>query len=107
MKLTQLPVGARFEYDGQVFTKTGPMTAVSEAGGTRMIPRYAVLRPVGDLPPPPPPTPAHLVDADAVRAAFDLYHTVVLRHADDFGRPALEAARQRFLASLDAPAPPA
>ena len=30
MKLTQLPLGARFEYDGEIFTKTGPMTAASE-----------------------------------------------------------------------------
>ena len=45
MKLTQLPLGARFEYEGEIFTKTGPMTAASEKGGQRMIPRYAVLKP--------------------------------------------------------------
>ena len=44
MKLQDLPMGARFEYEGVVYFKTGPLTASSEAGGQRIIPRYAVLR---------------------------------------------------------------
>ena len=55
MKLTQLPLGARFEYDGEIFTKTGPMTAASEKHGQRMIPRYAVLKPADGFTPPPVP----------------------------------------------------
>ena len=46
MKFQDLPVGARFEYQGKVFVKTGPITAASEAGGQQMIPRYADLRPL-------------------------------------------------------------
>ena len=33
MRLQDLPVGARFEYQGKIFVKTGPITAASEAGG--------------------------------------------------------------------------
>lgn len=42
-------MGARFEYEGNVYVKTGPMTASSEQGGQRIIPRYATLRPL-DIP---------------------------------------------------------
>ena len=58
MKLTQLPLGARFEYDGEIFTKTGPMTAASEKHGQRMIPRYAVLKPADGFTPPAQPEAA-------------------------------------------------
>lgn len=102
MKINLIPLGTRFEYEGEIYTKTGPMTAASEKGGQRMIPRYAVLRPVGEIPPAPPPAPGRPVDADKVRAAFDTYHAVALRLADDFSRPELEAARQKFLATLGA-----
>ena len=44
MKLQQLAMGARFEYEGVTYVKTGPMTASSDAGGQRIIPRYANLR---------------------------------------------------------------
>ncbi len=100
MKINLIPLGTRFEYEGEIYTKTGPMTAASEKGGQRMIPRYAVLRPVGEIPPAPPPAPGRQVDADKVRTAFDAYHAVALRLADDFSRAELEAARQKFLATL-------
>ena len=46
MRLQHLAVGARFEYEGQVYVKTGPLTASAEQGGQRMIPRYADLKPL-------------------------------------------------------------
>ena len=49
MKLQHLAIGARFEYEGVVYVKTGPLTAASEEGGQRIIPRYAILRPL-DVP---------------------------------------------------------
>lgn len=101
MKINLIPIGTRFEYEGEVFTKTGPITATSDSGSPRMIPRYANLKPVGDMPPPPPPPPTRQVDAATIRTAFDAYHNVALRLADDFTRPELEAARQRFLAVLE------
>jgi len=55
MKLNHLPIGARFEYEGQIYTETGPITAAAEKGGQRMIPRHAVLRPVDGHTPPARP----------------------------------------------------
>ncbi|WP_374243894.1 hypothetical protein [Zoogloea sp.] len=100
MKINLIPLGTRFEYEGEIYTKTGPMTAATEKGGQRMIPRYAVLKPVGEMPPAPPPAPGRQVDVAQIRTAFDAYHAVALRLADDFARPELEAARQGFLKAL-------
>ena len=100
MKLQDIPVGARFEYQGRVFVKTGPMTATAEDGGQRMIPRYADLRPLNPPPPGDKPGPRSRLDEAKVRAAFDEFHRTCLRITDDFSRPELEAARQRFLAAL-------
>ncbi|MBS0347996.1 MAG: hypothetical protein JSR69_16210 [Proteobacteria bacterium] len=101
MKLSNLPIGARFEFEGKIYTKTGPMTASAESGGQRMIPRYAVLKPVDGVPPPTAPAISRSVDADTVRSAFDAFYGTCLRLTDDFGRAELEAARQRFLESLE------
>ena len=38
MKLQHLAIGARFEFEGQVYVKTGPLTASAEQGGQRVIP---------------------------------------------------------------------
>lgn len=47
MKLQHLALGERFEFEGQVFAKTGPLTASPEAGGgQRLIPRHAELKPL-------------------------------------------------------------
>lgn len=70
MKLQDLPVGARFEYQGRIFVKTGPITATAEDGGQRMIPRYADLRPLDPLPEKPPAS-QRMLDETRVRDAFD------------------------------------
>jgi len=100
MKLTQLPLGARFEYDGEIFTKTGPMTAASEKHGQRMIPRYAVLKPADGFTPPAQPEAARTLDEATVLAAFERFFGTALRLSDDFSKAELEAARQKFLAAL-------
>lgn len=98
MKLNQLPLGARFEYQGKILTKTGPMTGATEKGGSVFIPKFAVLKPVdGDT---PPPKAARMVDADTVLAAFEAYHGTAMRLVDESGRMALAAARARFLGVL-------
>lgn len=108
MKFQQLPPGARFEYEGKVYVKTGPMTAASEQGGQRMIPRFALLRPLDGQP--PPPRTAHKLDEAAVRQAFDGFYGECLRLLHDeeadvlrarARRAALEAARERFLKALE------
>ena len=100
MKLTQLPLGARFEYDGKIFTKTGPMTAASEKHGQRMIPRYAVLKPADGFTPPAQPEAARTLDEATVLAAFERFFGTALRLSDDFSKAELEVARQKFLAAL-------
>jgi hypothetical protein len=47
MKFPQLPLGQRFEYQGETLVKVGAMTACNERGGnTRLIPRSAVVIPL-------------------------------------------------------------
>jgi hypothetical protein len=99
MKLQDLPVGARFEYQGRIFVKTGPITATAEDGGQRMIPRYADLRPLDPLPEKQPASRRKLDEA-VVQAAFDEFYLACSRLMDEFSRPQLAAARQRFLAAL-------
>ena len=74
MKFQQLPQGARFEYEGQVYTKVGPLTAAAENGRQRMIPRFAVLVPEGGAPVPPAPEPDPLVARARVLAALATCH---------------------------------
>ena len=100
MKLQHLAIGARFEYEGQIFVKTGPLTASSDQGGQRIIPRYAVLQPLD--------TPAGYnkvirgkLTETAVRAAFDTFYRQCQRLVDEKGQAELDAARKRFLATFD------
>jgi hypothetical protein len=83
MKLTQLPLGARFEYEGKIFTKTGPMTAASErrpahdpATPCSSPPTASPARPRTGQPPP--------LDEARVLAAFDAFFGTALRLTDDF-----------------------
>lgn len=110
MKFTLLPLGARFRFEGRIYVKTGPLTASDEAGGQRMIPRYAVLQPVDGAPPPAPPRAARKLDEAAVLAAFQAFHDecAALLESAAMGAPEgqaprerLDAARRRFLAALD------
>jgi hypothetical protein len=109
MKFSHLPIGARFEFEGKVYVKTGPIAASSEGGGQRMIPRYAMLRPLDGSVPVPPPKPANSLDEARVLAAFDPFYQECGRVLDeaveddarlDAARRKLSSARARFLASL-------
>lgn len=99
MKLQQLPTGARFEYEGQTYVKTGPLTASSENGGRCMIPRYAVLKPLDALPVSEKKSERKLDERRVVDAFEDFY-----RHASEqvseHERAGLLAARARFFADL-------
>jgi hypothetical protein len=108
MKFQLLAIGARFEFEGKVYVKTGPLTAATEAGGQRMIPRSAVLKPL-DAPVVEKPKAGRKLDEAAVTAAFELFFTDCARllqtaESDVLRaralRAELDAARQRFLAGL-------
>jgi hypothetical protein len=97
MKLQHLAIGARFEYEGLVFVKTGPLTASSELGGQRIIPRHAVLKPL-DL---PATDGKGRLEAALVRKAFNAFFETCHRLVGETGHAELERARQRFLKAID------
>ena len=108
MKFSQLPMGARFEYEGSVYVKTSPIAASGETGAKKMIPRYAVLKPL-DGTPKSEPRKVRSLDEAKVMAAFDAFSADCARLLDiatadttqrAMLRAELEAARQRFLEQL-------
>lgn len=110
MKFQTLPLGARFEYEGKVYVKTGPLTAASEEGGQRMIPRFAVLRPLDGTS--PPARPARRLDEARVRAAIEVFHGDCIRILEEgetdllrarSRRAALDVAKASCLAALEEP----
>lgn len=99
MKIHLLPIGARFELDGEEYVKTGPMLATGKSG-QRFIPKYVVLKPLADGAAETATASGAAPAAAAVRQAFDAFYahcrTLVPaeRHAE------LDAARATFLAAL-------
>ena len=100
MKFQQLPLGARFEYEGKVYLKAGPMTATAEQGGQCLIPRYAVLKPLDGAVAQAKPGPHRKMDEAVVLAAFEEFYGICRGLVDEASRFELASARQRFLAKL-------
>ena len=105
MKFDELQMGQRFEWNGVIYVKAGPVVAREEATGkSRMIPRYAVLKSVGEMPAVSKKVEKKMVSRDAVVAAFDSFYAecgeIVEKCLDPEAEVRLEAARQRFLESL-------
>lgn len=99
MKLQQLPLGARFEYQGKEYVKTGPMTASCEQGGQQILPRYAILRPLdGSLA--ATQTRGRSLEPSTVNAAFESFYECAVSLCDPQRVAELEAARSTFLARL-------
>lgn len=100
MKLQHLAIGARFEYDGVIYVKTGPLTATGETGGQKLIPRYAMLKPL-DVAPAESKAPVRgRLEAVRVRAAFERFHDCCARLVPEAGQQELAEARQVFLDSI-------
>lgn len=99
MKIHQLPNGARFEYEGDEYVKTGPLLAAGR-GGQRLIPRYAVLRPLGEAGGAPPKTAPDALSAARVGAAVEAFCDECRRLLPAERHPALETARGRLLETL-------
>lgn len=98
MKLQHLAIGDRFEYDGEVYVKTGPLTAASEIGGQRVIPRSAVLRPL--VVAEPAAAKSTGLERQQVAAAFATFYASCSGLVGENDRRELELARRRFIASL-------
>lgn len=101
MRLQDIPLGARFEYEGQAFTKTGPLTAAAEQGGQRIIPRHAHLRQL-DAPTRPAEAPGipNQLDKTAVINAFAEFYQSAAGLLDASTLPALAEAGRRFTEQL-------
>jgi len=104
MKFDELQIGQRFEWNGVTYVKAGPVVAREEATGkSRMIPRYAVLKPIGETSA-VSKKEAKMVSREVVLAAFDLFYAecsgVLVESAPNDPKPRLEAARTRFLELL-------
>ena len=97
MKLQHMPIGARFEYQGIEYVKTGPLTASSVEGGQRIIPRSATLRPLDGQ---TADQAGNRLDVATVMAAVEDFHGACLALVDEGAKPALEAARQKMMARL-------
>jgi len=98
MKIHQLPMGARFEYEGKEYVKTGPMFGSGE-GGQRLFPKYAVLKPLGE----------HAVvetrksetlPRTAVLKAFDVFYAECATLVPMPKLLRLQAAKERLLKAL-------
>lgn len=100
MKIHQLPGGARFEFEGDEYVKTGPMVGTRSDGRQRLIPRYAVLKPLDAVAAAPAAVRTTLARAD-VLAAFEVFAAECARLAGPDDQAALSAARERFLKALD------
>lgn len=100
MKISQLPNGARFEYEGAEYVKTGPLFATG-LGGPRLIPKYAVLKPLGEASAATAEDHATLVAKEAVLNAFNAFFAECKAITSEDQRSALEDARDRYLNALD------
>jgi hypothetical protein len=102
MKIHQLQMGARFEYEGVEYVKSGPMFATGPAG-QRMIPKYAVLKPLG--PQAAPETGLHeVVPHSEVLKAFADFYSKCTDLVPEEKHGELEGARGRFLRAIAASA---
>lgn len=101
MKIHQLPMGARFEYEGEEYVKSGPMFATGKAG-QRMIPKYAVLKPLDRLAATPEAGPQEVIPHAEVLRAFSAFYARCTELVPEEKRGELEGARGTFLHALAA-----
>jgi hypothetical protein len=99
MKIHQLPMGARFEYAGQTYVKSGPLVGTGP-DGQRLIPKYAVLK-VLDGSVPKAAVQATPLTREAVLAAFADYHATCAALIPRERQPALDAAHAAFLKAIE------
>lgn len=102
MKIHQLPQGARFEYEGEEYVKTGPMLATGK-GGLRLIPKYAVLKPVGEVEAARETPKGEAIAREKLLAAFAVFYSGCENMVPEERRSELQAARVRFLETIEAP----
>lgn len=116
MKFHQVPLGQRFEFEGEVYVKTKPLTAANEGNGEeRFIRRAADVTLLQQARPEVPvvaPAGTVALEADAVLAAFEGFYEQCVSCVEDMAseatteslesvRQRLKEARQHFLDTLN------
>jgi hypothetical protein len=99
MKIHQLPLGARFEYQGEEYVKTAALFATGKAG-PRLIPKYAVLKPLDQVEAVSHTGQNETLPRAAVLKAFGTFYTQCVALVPDNRRGELETARAAFLKVL-------
>lgn len=99
MKIHQLSPGARFEYEGEEYVKSGPLVGTGKRG-QRLIPKYAVLKVLGESAP-VRDKPSRSLSREAVLAAFERFYARCAPLVAEAERDAMGAARADFLQALD------
>lgn len=100
MKIHQLPLGARFEYEGEEYVKTGPLFG-SGPGGQRLIPKYALLKVSGENNGPVRAIKGDTLDKNRLVEALEVFYADCLRLVPENRRGELAAAKARFLKSIN------
>jgi hypothetical protein len=99
MKIAQLPMGARFRYEGESYTKTGPLFATGSAG-QRLIPKYALLEPLDGPSDKGENAAVAAMSVDAVSRAFDVFYQQMQRWVPHAHHDELAQARADFLKAV-------
>ncbi len=110
-KFSLLAIGETFDYQGEQYTKSGPLTASRiDNGSHRMIPRSAIVAPLSGGTSPALAVETKQLPAEQVLEAFEHYHKGCLEwlamteKVDEALaariREAMETARERFLGEL-------
>jgi len=111
-KFILLPIGESFEFQGESYVKTGPLTACNQANNSqRMIPRSALVKTATGTPSPAAAEKSsRQLPEDLVLQAFEHYHKgciewLLLTEETNSElasriREAMELARQRFFDEL-------
>ena len=102
MKIHQLPDGARFEYKGAVFVKTGPMFGTGPHG-PQLIPRAAVLQPLGESEA-TSATASNRIAKATIENAFSAFYADCQALVPEERQGEMALLRERFLTSIDSAA---
>jgi hypothetical protein len=98
MKIHQLPQGAGFEYEGEAYVKTGPMFGTSR-NGQKLIPKYAVLKVLGE-PAPGSKIPGQSLSRNGVLEAFERFYARCESIVSAENQSELLAAHDEFKKSI-------
>lgn len=100
MKIHQLAIGARFKYEGEEYVKSGPLFGTGKAG-QRLIPKYAVLTPLGEVGVAVDKERSETLSRADVIRAFEAFYVECKTLVPDERQMAMDGARNRFLKAFD------